>query len=161
MLRKFLYILVFLFSLLGCTQQNSTTDKQTTETIRKEVLNHGAQIREAFLQGDLEKIRSLHHPDVQKALAYNDLKNGREEAIQALKGLLENYTLEFVENNVENILIRGDLAIEQTRFVIKGTPKKEGDAFVFKGRTSVTYVRYADSPSGWATLHEIIQPYTE
>ena len=126
--------------------------------VKQEILDHGKTIREAFRNGDVEKIKSLHHPEVKKALAYNDIKNGREEVINGLIGLLDSYNLDFVENNVESILINGDIAIEQTQFVIQGTPKKEGDSFTFKGRTMVTYVRYNQSPTGWATIREIIQP---
>ncbi len=136
-----------------CAQEN---DPQ----IRKEILAHGKMIRMAFAVNDTLAIKELHHPDVIKALAFDDVKNGREEVMEGLKGVLENFQLEFVENEVENILINGNLALEQTRFKIKGTPRQEGESFVFSGRTMVTYVRYESSPSGWATIREIIQPAT-
>lgn len=154
MLKRIVYILIFFFPLLGSSQQNN-------EAIRKEILDHGAQIRKAFLEGDLQKIKVLHHPDVEKALAYNNVKKGRKEVMQDLELVLQVYTLEFVENEVENIFIQGDLAIEQTRFAIKGTPKTGNNGFVFKGRTSVTYIRSKDSPTGWVTIREIIQPFVE
>ena len=118
-------------------------------------------IREAFADADIEKIKSLHHPDVEKALGYNDLKNGRDEVIEGLIGTLQAFDLEFIENKVESILIKDNIAIEQTRFAIRGTPKDGGDPFIFKGRTMVTYMRYEQSPTGWATIREIIQPATE
>jgi ketosteroid isomerase-like protein len=135
--------------------------EKTNDAIKQEILNHSAEIREAFAQNDLEKIKLLHHPNVEKALGYNDLKKGRQEVIESLKETLDNFTLEFIKNEVESILIQGDVAIEQTAFAIKGTPKNGGDPFIFKGRTMVTYIRYQESPTGWATLREIIQPYTE
>ena len=58
-------------------------------------------------------------------------------------------------------LVMNSIAIEQTRFVIQGTPKKQGEPFTFKGRTMVTYVRYEGSTTGWATIREIIQPATQ
>ncbi len=131
------------------------------DTIEKEILDNGKEIREAFSNGNLEKIKSLHHPDVIKALGYNDLKVGREEVMSGLKETLENYSLEFIENDVESILIRDSIVIEQTKFAIKGISKKEGTSFVFKGRTMVTYIRYSKSPTGWATIREIIQPATD
>ncbi|MEM7107570.1 MAG: nuclear transport factor 2 family protein [Bacteroidota bacterium] len=131
------------------------------EAVKNEILHHGTVIREAFSNEDIEKIKSLHHPNVIKALGYNDLKTGREEVMQGLKGTLDNFKLEFVQNEVESILIQGDLAIEQTRFSIQGTPKAGGDPWVFSGRSVVTYVRYTDSPTGWATIREIIQPATQ
>ena len=131
------------------------------DDVKSEILKHGEVIRKAFSEGDVEKIKSLHHPDVIKALGYNDIKTGREEVISGLIGTLENYNLEFIKNEVESILIEGNIAIEQTKFSIKGTSKEGGDSFLFNGRTMVTYVKYDKSPTGWATIREIIQPETE
>ncbi len=128
---------------------------------KEEILKNGEVIREAFAQGDLEKIKSLHHPEVVKALGYNNVQKGREEVMIGLKETLDNFNLEFVENDVESILMQGDLAIEQTRFSIKGTPKAGGESFIFSGRTMVTYIRYDDSQTGWATIREIIKRATE
>ena len=47
-----------------------------SEKIEKEILHNGEVIRTAFSEGDIEKIKSLHHPDVVKALGYSDLKKG-------------------------------------------------------------------------------------
>ncbi|MBC2843688.1 YybH family protein [Winogradskyella flava] len=128
------------------------------DDIKREVLKHGEIIREAFSKADIETIRSLHHPEVIKALGYNDIKNGREAVVSSLRDTLSNYNLEFIENEIENILVEGNIAIEQTKFSIKGTPKQGGESFIFSGRTIVTYIKYADSPTGWATIREIIQP---
>ncbi|MEM8999043.1 MAG: nuclear transport factor 2 family protein [Bacteroidota bacterium] len=126
--------------------------------VKEEILKNGETIRKAFLDGDIERIKSLHHPDVIKALAYNDIKIGRDEVMKGLIETLGNFDLEFIKNDVESIYTKGDIAIEQTCFSIKGTPKNGGTPFVFNGRTMVTYVRYAESPTGWATIREIIQP---
>ncbi len=145
-------ILTFIFTTSHYAQNNS---------VRTEILEHGNTIREAFFKGDIAEITSLHHPEVIKALGYNDLKTGRKEVIEGIKSTLENYKLEFVENIVESILVFENLAIEQTLFSISGTPLKGGKPFVFSGRTLVTYVRYDQSPTGWATIREIIQPATD
>jgi ketosteroid isomerase-like protein len=58
-------------------------------------------------------------------------------------------------------LLRGDTAIEQSVFTIRSTPKAGGAPVIFKGRAMVVYVRYAKSPTGWASLREMIQPATE
>ena len=73
-------------------------------------------------------------------------------------GTLQRFNLEWKENRVESILIQGDTAVEQTVFAIKGTPKNGGEPFLFKGRAQVVYVRYKRSPTGWASIREIIQP---
>ena len=130
------------------------------ETPKNEILKNGETIRKAFSDGDIEKIRSLHHPDVIKALGYNDLKIGRDEVISGLEEIVRNFDLEFLTNDVESILVKDNIAIEQTKFSIKGTPKTGDEPFIFKGRTMVIYIRYDKSPTGWATIREIIQPAT-
>ncbi|MEL7118369.1 MAG: nuclear transport factor 2 family protein [Bacteroidota bacterium] len=151
----------FLFWFTLCLFLISCQTQVNEEKIRQEILDNGQAIRDAFFEGDIEKIKTLHHPEVIKALGYNNIQKGREEVIQGVEETLSNFSLEFIENNVESILIQKDIAIEQTQFSIKGTPKDGGEPFVFSGRTMVTYVRYDDSPTGWATIREIIQPATE
>lgn len=148
------HLLFILLPVFLCTCQSSVSE----ETVRQEILANGQTIRDAFAAGDVEKIKALHHPEVTKALGYENVQNGRVAVINGVAETLSNYSLEFVENEVESILIRDDLAIEQSKFSIRGTPKAGGDSFLFSGRTMVTYVRYADSPTGWATIREIIQP---
>ncbi|WP_222982488.1 nuclear transport factor 2 family protein [Flagellimonas meishanensis] len=131
------------------------------KSIESEILKNGEIIRKAFADGNIEKIKSLHHPDVIKALGYNDLKIGRDEVIRGLKETLENFNLEFIKNDVESIFVNENIAIEQTKFSIRGIPKNGGEPFIFSGRTMVTYIRYDKSPTGWATIREIIQPATE
>ncbi len=143
---------------LSCLLLNPFMAASQDKNVQQEIIEHGAFIRAAFATADIDKIESLHHPEVIKALGYDDLKVGIEEVIDGLEGTLENYELEFIENDIESILVRNDLAIEQTKFSIRGTPRNEGEPFVFSGRTMVTYVRYEHSPTGWATIREIIQP---
>jgi len=149
----FLVTLILAFGL-------STKTYAQYEKEKSEILKTGELIRAAFSEGDIEAIKSFHHPEVIKALAYKNLLTGRDAVIKGLTETLENFTLEFVENNIESILIQGDIAIEQTLFSIKGTPKKGGEPFGFSGRTMVTYIRYKKSPTGWATIREIIQQAT-
>jgi hypothetical protein len=102
-----------------------------------------------------------HHPQVHKALAFQKVLIGREAVASDLQSTLAQFHLEFVENNVESLLIQGDTAVEQTLFTIRGTPLHGGAPFLFKGRSMIVYVRSQQSPSGWASIREIIQPATE
>ena len=129
--------------------------------LEQEILNHGAVIRKAFMDEDLDKIAALHHPEVTKAIGYNNVQNGRDAVMDGLRETLKRFRLEFVENTVESLFVQNNLVIEQSKFVIRGTPKQEGEPFNFAGRTMVTYIRYDDSPTGWATIREIIQPSTD
>jgi ketosteroid isomerase-like protein len=150
-----IFLLTLILSLCLSTKTYSQNEKA-----KSEILKTGELIRAAFSKGDIETIKSFHHPDVIKALGYKNLQTGRDAVIDGLRGTLEGYTLDFVENKVESILIQGDIAIEQTLFSIKGTPKKGGEPFTFSGRTMVTYIKYKKSPTGWATIREIIQQAT-
>ena len=124
--------------------------KQTSEAIRA-----------GFAKGDIAAIMSYHHPDVIKALSYTSYSTGREAVKADLVKTLNAYHLEFVKNKVESLFINGDTAVEQTLFGIKGTPKNGGEPFLVEGRATIVYIRYKDSPTGWATIREMIQPATK
>ena len=118
-------------------------------------------IRAAFASGDITTAMEYHHPDVVKALAFHKQLKGRDAVAADLRGTLRQFNLEFVENEVESILIEGNTAVEQTLFAIRGTPKTGGEPFLFKGRAMVVYIRYPNSPTGWASIREMIQPATD
>ena len=115
-------------------------------------------IRAAFAVGDIVTIMAYHHPDVVKSLSYGNYLIGRDAVQKDIAGTLQQFNLDWKQNQVRNLLIQGDTAVELTDFVIQGTPKKQGEPFVFRGRAMIVYVRYKDSPTGWASIREIIQP---
>ena len=117
-------------------------------------------IRAAFARGDIETIMAYHHPDVIKALTKDKYLVGRDAVKTDLLASLQLYNLEFVEHRVENTFFQGDTAVEESSFTIKGSPKNGGEPFLFRGRAMVVYVRYEKSPTGWASIREIIQPAT-
>jgi ketosteroid isomerase-like protein len=131
---------------------------------RAAVEKTGAAIRAAFAAGDVAAAMRYHHPEVRKALAYDKVLVGREAVAANLRETLAKFHLEFVRNDVESLLIVGDTAVEQTLFTIRvsaaGAPAGDpaGASYEFKGRTMVVYVRYAESPTGWASIRELIQP---
>ncbi len=118
----------------------------------------GEAIRKAFAQGDIEAVMAYHHPDVIKALASSNYLVGRNAVKANLVQTFRTFRLEFEQSQVENTFFQGDTAVEQSQFVIKGTPKDGGTPFVFRGRSQVVYVRYKGSPTGWASIRELIQP---
>jgi ketosteroid isomerase-like protein len=117
-------------------------------------------IRDAFARGDLEAIMACHRPDVIKALSYDKHLVGRDAVKADLAGTLARFHLEFIEHQVESMFFQGDTAVEQSTFTIRGTPRDGGQPFLFKGRAQVVYVRYKQSPTGWASIREIVQPAT-
>ena len=117
-------------------------------------------LRDGFASGDLDKVMAYHHPEVVKALAYDKYLVGREALRADMAGTFKAFRLEFISDEIESFVVVGDIAIEQSRFMIRGTPRAGGEPFLFRGRSQVIYRRYAGSPSGWATYREIIQPGT-
>jgi ketosteroid isomerase-like protein len=132
-----------------------------TEKDREALQKTSEAIRAAFARGDVAAVMTYHHPDVIKALGFRKCLTGRDAVEADLRKTLLQFHLEFEENRVESLLLQGDTAVEQTVFAIKSTPKSGGEPFVFKGRTQVVYVRYKESPTGWASIREIIQPATD
>jgi ketosteroid isomerase-like protein len=117
-------------------------------------------IRAAFARNDIATIIAYHHPDVSKSLSYGNYLIGRDAVQGDIAATLQRFNLEWKENHVRSILIQGDTAVELTDFTIQGTPKKQGEPFLFRGRAMIVDVRYKNSPSGWASIREIIQPAT-
>ena len=147
-------VCVIVLSLLTAAFADDKADRAAIEKTSEAV-------RAAFARGDIPAILSYHHPDVTKALAYNRYLVGCRALEADLRSTFENYTLEFLQNDVEILSIHGDVATEQILFSVKVTPKRSGSPFLFKGRTMLILVRYDQSPTGWATLREIVQPAPE
>jgi ketosteroid isomerase-like protein len=114
-------------------------------------------IRTAFARGDVPGILAYHHPDVVKALSFQKYLNGIEALRLDLTATLKGAQLEFIDNQVENTFFQGETAVEDSLFAIRVTPKAGGASSVFKGRSMVVYVRYALSPTGWASIREVVQ----
>jgi ketosteroid isomerase-like protein len=125
---------------------------------REALAKTSAAIRDGFARGDVAAILAYHHPDVVKALSFEKTIKGRDALAADLSGTLQQVSLEWKENRLESIWIQGDTAVEQTVFAIRGTPKNGNAVFSFKGRAQVVYVRYKKSPTGWASIRELVQP---
>lgn len=158
---KHLYLCLSMLPLSFTAWSQTTNQFSGSQADRDSLKNTSIAIRAAFSRGDVDGILVFHHPDVTKALDYNSYQKGIESLRPGLKGTLDSFHLEFVENKVESLYINGETAVEQTRFTIKGTPKAKGDPFIFKGRSMIVYTKYKGSPTGWATIREMIQPSTD
>jgi ketosteroid isomerase-like protein len=143
-----------ILAMICCTAQGSSSP----EDDRKALKQTGDAIRAAFAAGDVATVIKYHHPEVNKALSFQKVLIGRDAVAADLRAAFERSHLEFVENRVESLLIHDNTAVEQSLFTIKGTPLKGGEPFLFKGRAMVVYVRYKGSPTGWASIREVVQP---
>ncbi len=148
----------------SCNQKGEIIEekKPDREEVVEQITATGLAVREAFKKGDVETIKLYHHPDVVKALGYNNLKVGREAVLDGLRETMANFDLEFLNEKQEELfLLKKDLVIKQMLFGLRLIPKNGDDPFVFRGRTLIILQRYDESPTGWATIHEIIQPYQD
>jgi len=133
---------------------------QTAQADREALEKTSIAIRAAFSAGDVATAMRYHHPEVRKALSYNKLLIGHDAVAADLQSTFQQVHLDFIENQVESLLLEGDAAIEQTLFTIRITPLHGGESSLFKGRSMIVYVRTKESPTGWASIREIIQPAT-
>jgi ketosteroid isomerase-like protein len=125
---------------------------------RADLVKTSEAIHKAFFDGNADAVMKYHHPDVIKSFAYNSYIVGADSVRAGLVETFKNTHLEFLENKVESTLFNGNTAVESYLFTIKGTPKNGGEPFIFKGRSIVVYVRYKKSPTGWASIREVVQP---
>ena len=124
---------------------------------KESLLRTTAAIREAFGRGDVAAIVALHHPAVIKYFGGTNVVNGRAELEEGLTETFRNSRMEFIENTVESTLFAGDTAIETGIFTIRVTYKDGRPPSVSRGRSMVVYVKYKDSPTGWASIREMAQ----
>ena len=118
----------------------------------------GDAIRAAFAAGDVNGVMAYHHRRVEKWLSPAKHLVGRDAVRADLEQTFESVRLEFASNEVESVLFAGRSAVEVSSFTIRGTPKNGGEPFLFRGRAMVMYVRSKKSPTGWASIRELIQP---
>lgn len=69
--------------------------------------------------------------------------------------------MQFTDNQLESMTFNNKTAVETSIFTIKVTPKNGNPSTMSRGRAMVVYVKYKDSPTGWATIREMIQAAPE
>src|SRR6266403_492398 len=125
----FLAFLVVAVITLGC----SGGDKRArSDTDRNALEKTSEAIRAAFAVGDIATIMAYHHPEVVKSLSHGNYLIGRDAVQKDIAATLQRGHLEWKENQVRSMLIQGDTAVELTDFIIQGTPKKQGEPFLFR-----------------------------
>jgi ketosteroid isomerase-like protein len=155
-LSKLLLVWVaFALSAAGCF---ASEPGEGTQADRDALARTSIAIRNAFADGDVDTIMAYHHPDVIKALGFNNYVVGRDAVRAGLAGTLKSSRVEFTNYTLESLLFNGDTAVEIATVTIKGTSKADGTSSQMTARSMVVYVRYKESPSGWASIREVIQP---
>jgi hypothetical protein len=149
-------IISFLF--LGCS---TTKNYVGSDKDRQALEQTSIGIRTAFASGDVQTILSYHDTNIRKALGYTHIIIGKDELEKDLNNTFKNVKLKWLKNDVESLSFQGSTAIEITVFNIEITPNNGDKPFISKGRAMIVYVRNSQSPYGWASIREVIQPSTE
>jgi hypothetical protein len=148
----------FLLSTGNAQSKPPGSQLQGTPEQRHSIGKTGEAIRSAFAKGDVEQILAYHHPEVIKALAYQNYIVGIKALKANLLDTFRSFKLEFLESTPETILFHEGTAVEMSLFTIQSIPKASGPPAIFKGRSMVVYIEYPPSPTGWASIRETIQP---
>lgn len=130
------------------------TDQQVRDALRQT----SAGIREAYTRSDVAGVMSFHHPDVTKALGFDRYLIGSAAVEKSAAEGMRAFQTEFIEHEVESVLVREGSAVQMTRYAIRRMPRAGGEANVFRARALVVFVRSSGSPTGWAVIREIVQP---
>ena len=128
---------------------------------RASLLKTTAALRDAFARGDVDAIVALHDPAIVKYFGGSNVVLGIDDLKKGLRETFENAKMEFIGNEVESTLFRGDTAVETSIFTIRMTFKDGRRPTVSRGRAMVVYVRSAASPTGWASIREMAQAAPE
>lgn len=146
-----------LAAMLAATAPN-TSDAAREANDRAALAKMRVEIGRAFARGDVAAIMACHADTVEKSFEPGSRLVGKAAVEESLRATLSQNRVVFRSNELESLLIRGDVAVEVARFVIEGTPNAGGEPWSFGGRTQVVYLRDAASPCGWSTIRELVQP---
>ncbi|HSZ34885.1 MAG TPA: nuclear transport factor 2 family protein [Puia sp.] len=152
-IKHIFFIVSIVLGLNGCSTNNPNGSSEDQAAFRKTK----EAIREGFAKGDVEAVLALHHPDVMKYFGGKNIVSGREGLRKQLTDIFKYAKVEFVQNDVETTVFNGDAVIETCLYGIKTTPKNGDSARIFYGRSMVVYVKYKESPTGWASIREMTQ----
>jgi len=147
----------FLFLSGTCKSQTSAGSAEDQRTL--------GETREAiwkgFAKGDVTAVLALHHPDVVKYFGGKNIVKGHEGLKKQLTDLFNYANVEFIQNDIESTIFNGNTVVETSIYDIRLVPKNGDSTSVIHGRSMVAYIRYKDSPTGWASLREMTQEAPE
>lgn len=123
---------------IGFVQTGAIAAFNTREAADRQALQQTSiAIRTAFADGNVRAIMAYHHPAVEKSIGPDSRVVGKAAVEEGAVNTLKAFSVNFAENNVESLAIRGGTTVEVTRFLIHGTPRGAGKPFTFRGRTQV------------------------
>src|SRR5450432_1751971 len=146
-----------IFGLFICLTSCTTPDPAGSQEDRASFNKTKTAIMDGFARGDVEAVLALHHPEVVKYFGGKNIVTGREGLRKQLSNMFNYGKAEFIENDIESTVFNGDAVVETSIFGMRLIPKNGDSSRIFRGRSMVVYVRYKDSPTGWASIREMVQ----
>ncbi|MEM7568480.1 MAG: DUF4440 domain-containing protein [Pseudomonadota bacterium] len=111
----------------------------------------------AYKAGDLATMMAYFHPDVIQIPAFDKVLDGKAAVEANYAAALAHFQITMTDA-LENLSISADMASTHGTYDIVLTPKAGGAAMQRSGRYMVIMKRWAESPTGWSTFRELVQP---
>ncbi|MEM7571178.1 MAG: nuclear transport factor 2 family protein [Pseudomonadota bacterium] len=116
-----------------------------------------ACVFEAYCAGNLDTMMAYFHPDVVQIPAFDKILDGKEAVRANYAAALALFDIH-ITDALENMAISADMASTHGTYEVVLTPKAGGPAMRRAGRYMVIMKRWAQSPTGWSTFRELVQP---
>lgn len=131
MLKKnflFVYILVFMFSILGCYKENDVQNLKLDNGLINENVENGTKVitKQTYLSAEIEITGNIEEDDIQISSKYLFIKEKKDSKINLYIAIIggEEDNIDFVINNYENLNIKISKAIMKKDFLnLKGNKK--------------------------------------
>lgn len=130
----------------------TTTDIALIEDTR-------AAVFAAYRAGHLDVMMQHFHPEVIQIPAYDKVLVGKEAVRANYAAALSLFKIDMTDD-LENMAVDGNMATTHGLYKVVLTPKAGGEGMERTGRYMVLMRRWADSPTGWSTFRELVQPST-
>lgn len=132
----------------------TASDKDAIDETRRRVF-------EAYRAGDLETMMAYFHPDVIQIPAFDKLLVGKEAVRANYAAALALFQID-IRDDLENMAIAQDMASTHGTYEVTLTHKERAIAPMRRhGRYMVVMRRWDQSPTGWSTFRELVQPGPE
>lgn len=111
----------------------------------------------AYRAGQLDVMMQHFHPAVIQIPAYDKVLIGKEAVRANYAAALSLFKID-ITDDLENMDVAGDMATTHGLYKVSLIPKAGGQGLERTGRYMVIMRRWAESPTGWSTFRELVQP---
>ncbi|MEM6681409.1 MAG: nuclear transport factor 2 family protein [Pseudomonadota bacterium] len=116
-----------------------------------------ARVFAAYNAGDLDTMMGYFHPDVVQIPSFDVILDGKAAVRANYAAALSRFVVH-ISDQLENLYIDGDIAGTHGRYTVTLSPHDGGAPISRSGRYMVIMKRWSESPTGWSTFRELVQP---